>query len=334
MSGSVVRVLRSVCRQQIKRSLNTGKCNCFQLRQHYYPQEQPHHHHGGNRNSNQGFGRATKICFGIFAGGVATCAAIAYALDRSVVQASHNLAHPPNLPWEFDGVLSTLNHGAIRRGWTVYKMVCSTCHSLKYVAFKDFVDVCFSEQEARDIAAEYEVEDGPDESGEMFMRECKLQDKIPGPYANEEAARAANNGALPPDLSYITNARENGKNYVFHLLTAYTDPPAGIELRDGQGFNPYFENGALGMAEMLQDGLVDYDDGTPAYKSQMAKDVVEFLTWTANQDWDTRKIVFFKGIGICVIMFAGFCTMYRARKTHHKYTKLHFLSKNKNQKCP
>ncbi|NP_001127783.1 cytochrome c-1 like [Nasonia vitripennis] len=271
-------------------------------------------------------GRATNTCLGILTGAAAT---VLYALDRSVLEAGHLSVHPADHPWTFRGALSSLDHSAIRRGWQVYKTVCSACHSIKYVSFKDLVDVCFTEEEARDIAAEYEVEDGPDENGEYSTRPCKLPDRVPSPYPNEESARAANNGAYPVDLSYVVNARPRGRDYVFGLLTGYTEPPAGVELRDGQAFNPYFEGGSIGMAEMLQDGLVDYDDGTPAYKSQMAKDVVEFLVWTSNQDWDCRKLLCFKGVCIGFLLVASIYPIFRQRMNLHRNTRICFVPRKK-----
>lgn len=155
------------------------------------------------------------------------------------------------------------------------------------------------------IAAEYEVDDGPDDQGNYYKRPGKLSDSIPSPFPNEEAARAANNGAYPPDLSYIVLARPNGQNYVFSLLTGYMDPPAGVTLLESQHFNPYFPGAAIAMVEMLQDGIVDYEDGTPATKSQMSKDIVEFLVWTSSQEHDRRKLLTLRVIGISIILFTS-----------------------------
>ncbi|KAJ2858164.1 cytochrome c1, partial [Coemansia erecta] len=126
-------------------------------------------------------------------------------------------------------------------------------------------------------------------TGDMFQRPGKLTDPIPPPYANEEAARAANAGALPPDLSLITKARHGGVDYIYSLLTGYCDPPAGVEVREGLNYNPYFPGGAIAMAQNIFDGVVEFEDGTPNTASQIAKDVVTFLNWAAEPELDDRK---------------------------------------------
>lgn len=134
-----------------------------------------------------------------------------------------------------------------------------------------------------------QVQDGPNEFGKMYMRPGKLSDAVPSPYPNEEAARAANNGAYPPDLSYIVLARHGYENYIFSLLTGYQDAPAGVVIGEGQYFNPYFPGGAISMAQALYDEAVEYSDGTPPTASQLAKDVTTFLAWCAQPEHDKRK---------------------------------------------
>lgn len=177
----------------------------------------------------------------------------------------------------------------MRRGWEVYKQVCAACHSMKFVAYREFVGAFLTEDEARAEAAEQMITDGPDAEGKMFQRPGKLSDYLPKPYPNEEAARFANNGAYPPDLTYITLAREQQEDYVFSLLTGYCDPPAGIKLGEGQHYNPYFIGGAIGMAPPLYNEAIEYSDGTPATKSQLAKDVATFLVWAGQPEHDERK---------------------------------------------
>lgn len=133
------------------------------------------------------------------------------------------------------------------------------------------------------------MQDGPNEFGQMFMRPGKLSDSFPSPYPNEEAARAANNGAYPPDLSYIILARHGNEDYVFSLLTGYQDAPAGFVIGEGQHFNPYFPGGAISMAQALYNEAAEYSDGTPATASQLAKDVTTFLSWCAQPEHDGRK---------------------------------------------
>jgi len=227
-------------------------------------------------------------------------AAVAYKLDQSV-KADLTL-HPPHLHWSHSGLLDSLDHSSIRRGYQVYKQVCAACHSLRYMAYRNLVGVSHTELEAKTEAEEVQVQDGPDESGEMFMRPGKLSDYFPKPFANDAAAAAANNGAIPPDLSYIVLARHGNEDYIYHLLNGYCDPPAGIELRDGQHFNPYFPGGAIGMGAPLYNEIIEYDDGTPATLSQLAKDVCTFLTWTASPEHDMRKKMSIKGLGMLTIL--------------------------------
>jgi ubiquinol-cytochrome c reductase cytochrome c1 subunit len=171
----------------------------------------------------------------------------------------------------------------------VYKQVCSACHSMRFIAYRNLVGVSHTETEAKREAEECMVTDGPNDTGLMFQRAGKLSDYFPSPYANDEAARHANNGSLPPDLSYITAARHGGEDYVFSLLTGYCEAPAGILLREGQYFNPYFPGGAISMAQAIYSEVIEYSDGTPATASQLAKDVSVFLKWAAEPEHDDRK---------------------------------------------
>jgi ubiquinol-cytochrome c reductase cytochrome c1 subunit len=191
--------------------------------------------------------------------------------------------------WPHDGPLSSFDVKSIRRGFQVYREVCASCHSLDKIAFRNLVGVTHSEEEAKKIAESYEIEDGPNDDGEMFERPGKLSDKLPNPYKNEPAARAANNGALPPDLSLMVKARHGGADYVFALLTGFEEPPAGKVMLPGLHYNPYFAGGAIGMESPIREGALEYEDGTPATRAQMAKDVTCFLAWTAEPEHDDRK---------------------------------------------
>ncbi|XP_051136170.1 cytochrome c1-2, heme protein, mitochondrial-like [Andrographis paniculata] len=225
------------------------------------------------------------------ASGLLSCTAIAYASD----EAEHGL-ESPNYPWPHKGILNSYDHASIRRGHQVYQQVCASCHSMSLISYRDLVGVAYTEEETKAMAAEIEVSDGPNDEGEMYTRPGKLSDRFPEPYANEQAARFANGGAYPPDLSLITKARHNGQNYVFALLTGYRDPPAGVTIRDGLHYNPYFPGGAIAMPKMLNDGAVEYEDGTPATEAQMGKDVVSFLSWAAEPEMEERKLMGFKWI--------------------------------------
>ncbi|KAF5355255.1 hypothetical protein D9758_006026 [Tetrapyrgos nigripes] len=214
--------------------------------------------------------------------------------------------HPPHYPWPHGGFFDSFDHArqVIRRGYQVYREVCAACHSLDRIAWRNLVGVSHTVDETRAMAEEVEYQDGPNDEGEMFMRPGKLSDYMPGPYPNEEAARAGNAGALPPDLSLIVKARHGGADYIFALLTGYIDPPAGVEIREGMNYNPFFPGGAISMARVLFDGLVEYDDGTPATTAQMAKDVVTFLNWAAEPEHDERKKTGIKAVILFSTLFA------------------------------
>ncbi|KAF8801301.1 hypothetical protein BYT27DRAFT_7174337 [Phlegmacium glaucopus] len=212
--------------------------------------------------------------------------------------------HPPAYPWSHKGILDTFDHASIRRGYQVYREVCAACHSLDRIAWRNLVGVSHTADEARAMAEEVEYTDGPNAEGEMFQRPGKLADYMPSPYPNEEAARAGNAGAYPPDLSLMVKARHGGADYIFSLLTGYIDPPAGVEIREGMNYNPFFPGGAISMARVLFDGLVEYEDGTPATTSQMAKDVATFLSWAAEPEHDERKKYGIKAVIIFSTLFA------------------------------
>ncbi|KAG6007169.1 cytochrome c1 [Claviceps maximensis] len=198
--------------------------------------------------------------------------------------------HATAYPWVHQQWLKTFDHQALRRGFQVYREVCASCHSLSRIPYRTLVGSVLTVDEAKALAEENEYPGEPDDQGEIQMRPGKLADYIPDPYKNEEAARAANNGALPPDLSLIVKGRHGGCDYIFSLLTGYPEePPAGAQVAPGMNFNPYFPGTGIGMARVLYDGLVEYEDGTPASTSQMAKDVVEFLNWAAEPEMDDRK---------------------------------------------
>jgi len=212
--------------------------------------------------------------------------------------------HPTHYPWEHQKWSKTFDHQALRRGFQVYREVCASCHSLYRIPYRALVGTILTVDEAKAMAEENEYEGEPDSEGEPTQRPGKLSDYLPSPYKNDEAARAANNGALPPDLSLMVKARHGGCDYIFSLLTGYPeDPPAGAVVQSGLNFNPYFPGTGIAMARVLYDGLVEYEDGTPATTAQMAKDVVEFLNWAAEPEMDTRKKMGWKILGVTAILF-------------------------------
>lgn len=223
-------------------------------------------------------------------------------ISQQNANASDDALAAPNFPWNHRLPWQSFDHASIRRGYFVYKQVCATCHSLDRIAYRNLVDVAMTEEEAKEEAAEIEVKDGPNDEGEMFERPGKLSDYIPAPYPNENAARFANNGALPPDLSLMVKARGGKEDYIFSLLTGYRQPPHGVTIREGLYYNPYFPGGAIAMTQALSNDQVEYDDGTPASISQMAKDVSTFLAWAAEPEHDERKRLGIKTIFILTLM--------------------------------
>jgi ubiquinol-cytochrome c reductase cytochrome c1 subunit len=191
--------------------------------------------------------------------------------------------------WSFDGMFGTFDRAAAQRGLQVYREVCSTCHSLKYIAVRNLAELGYSEDEVKAIAAQYQITDGPDDQGEMYQRPGKPTDTFPPPFPNEQAARAANGGALPPDLSLITKARAGGADYVYSLLQGYREPPAGEAGPEGTHYNAYFPSHWIAMPSPLDHGLVSYADGTEATVEQMAADVTNFLAWAAEPTLEVRK---------------------------------------------
>ena len=213
---------------------------------------------------------------------------LAWAFVAPAAQASEGTALPSQ-PWSFDGLLGTYDRAALQRGLHVYQQVCAACHGLKYVAYRNLTDLDFNEGEAKAIAAAYEVEDGPNDEGEMFTRPARLSDRFPSPFPNDKAARAANNGALPPDLSLIVKARPGGPDYLYGILTGYHEPPAGFEVGEGMYYNAVMPGNQIAMPPPLSEGQVEFADGTTANVEQMSRDVTQFLAWAAEPTLEARK---------------------------------------------
>merc|ERR1712194_608536 len=194
----------------------------------------------------------------------------------------------------------------MRRGFEVYRQVCSTCHSLD-ICFRNLVNNTHTEEQAKALAQTYEVMDGPNAEGDMFERPAKLSDRFPPPYENDAVAAFANGGGIPPDLSCVVKARHSGPDYVFSLLTSYADAPPGVEIGD-LSWNPYFPGGAIAMGPPLADGGVEYEDGTYASVPQQAKDVVNFLAWASEPESDERKMMGMQWIlaGTTMAVLAGY----------------------------
>jgi ubiquinol-cytochrome c reductase cytochrome c1 subunit len=227
--------------------------------------------------------------------------------------------HPKQMKWNFDGYFGSFDRASIQRGFQVYKEICSACHGLSRVAYRNLQEIGFSENEVKQIASEALVTDGPNDEGEMFERAGLPSDKFVGPYANEQAARAANGGAYPPDLSLIVKARHDGPNYVYSLLTGYEEAPDGFPLTNGKNYNPYFEGRQISMPSPINDdGQVEYKDGTFAAKEQMVIDVVNFLQWAAEPETEHRKKM---GVRTMIFLAILFVILIAAKKAVWKNVK-------------
>ncbi len=207
--------------------------------------------------------------------------------------------------WSFKGIFGKFDRATLQRGYQVYTEVCSSCHSMKYLSYRNLTEKGgpeFSEAQAKAIAASFEVKDGPNADGDMYTRPGKLSDKFVMPYENVKAAQAANGGAYPPDMSVLVKARGGGVDYIYSLLQGYEDPPAGIILDDGVYYNKYMYGNKIKMANQLSDGLVEYADGTNATVEQMSKDVTTFLMWAAEPHLESRHQMGFKAIVYLIIL--------------------------------
>jgi len=296
--------------------------------------------------------KKTILC-SLIAGSVLALAGVAHAAGGGAEELKHN-------HWHFSGPFGSYDKEAVQRGFQVYKTVCASCHAVEQLSFRNLGEKggpfylaecpagvpastnCSNPSEnpvVKAIAAEYEVTDGPDDFGDMFKRPGLPSDKIPGPYANEQQARAANGGALPPNLALVIKARHHGPDYVYSLLTGYEETPISVSLAPNQHYNPYFAGdmsqflkaeyrdeeghpldgvevppgGVLAMIPPLSDGVVDYaDKSVPQTVDQYAKDVVEFLTWASEPKMEQRKSLGVVTIGYLLILTLILFFSYRA----------------------
>ena len=207
--------------------------------------------------------------------------------------------------WSFEGIFGTFDRSSLQRGYQVYQEVCSGCHSIQHLSYRNLSEKGgpeFSLDEAKAIAAQFEVTDGPNDDGEMFTRPRRLSDKFVNPFPNIQAATAANGGAYPPDMSVLVKARKGGADYIYSLLLGYEEVPAGYELDDGVYYNKYMPGNIIMMSKPLSEGAVEYSDGTQATEAQMAKDVVTFLTWAAEPNLEARHKMGFKVFIFLIIL--------------------------------
>ena len=207
--------------------------------------------------------------------------------------------------WSFEGVFGTFDRASLQRGYQVYQEVCSGCHSVKHLSYRNLSEKGgpeFSLEESKAIAAQFEITDGPNEDGEMFTRPARLSDKFASPFPNVKAAAAANDGAYPPDMSVLAKARKGGADYIYSLLMGYEEAPTGYELDDGVYYNKYMPGYKIKMSEPISDGIVEYADGTETTKDQISKDVTTFLVWAADPHLEARHRMGFKVFFFLIIL--------------------------------
>lgn len=263
--------------------------------------------------------------------------ALAAALCAAPAGASETAQHedpPIRFDWSFSGVFGRYDKAQLRRGFKVYKEVCSTCHSVKMLAFRNLGQPGgpeFTEKEVAELAASYKIKDGPNDAGEYFDRPGRPSDRFPPPFANEQAARAAMSGAYPPDMSVLAKARgysrgfptflfdalpgfsyqEHGVDYITSLMEGYRDPPPDVKVPEGQFYDPYMPGRRLGMPPPLSDGVVTYDDGAPQTIEQYAKDVSAFLMWVAEPHLEARKRI---GLGVVSFLLVFAALLYFTKR--------------------
>ena len=208
---------------------------------------------------------------------------------------------PLKVDWSFKGLTGKFDRASLQRGYQVYKEVCSSCHSMKYLSYRNLGEKGgpeFTLDEVKSIAASFEVQDGPDSQGEMFIRPGRPSDKFVSPYPNMNASMAANGGAYPPDMSVLVKARSGGANYIYSVLMGYEEKPEGFIIDDGVYYNKYMSGNKIKMSKPLVEGIIEYTDGTLATEDQMAKDVTTFLTWAAEPELEARH-----KLGIKVLIY-------------------------------
>ena len=226
-------------------------------------------------------------------------AALAAGLAVSAPAGAAEAPPPPAQDWSFSGIFGTFDRATLRRGYQVYDEVCSACHGLDLLSYRNLIEIGFSADQVKAIAAEKDVLVGPDAEGEMFERPAKPADRFVSPFPNDNAARFSNNGSLPPDLSLMTKARFGGADYLYALLTGFEEePPEGVEMFEDMYYNAYFPGHQIAMAPPLDDGMVEYADGTEPTLAEAAHDVSAFLAWAAEPALEERK-----RLGVKVMLF-------------------------------
>ncbi len=257
----------------------------------------------------------TSLFHRLTAAGAAVAGAASLTIAAAPALGQDEALEPEHHHWHFAGPTGTFDRAALQRGYQVYREVCAACHSMEHLSFRNLGQEGgpFHSDEypnpndnpvIKALAAQFTVTDGPDDAGSMFERPGRPSDRLPSPFPNDQLARLANGGALPPDLSVIVKARHHGPDYVRSLLTGYLEPPEGVSVPPGSYYNPWFPGGEIRMAPPLPEGRVIYADGTQATTEQMAEDVVELLTWAADPHTEQRKRT-----GIVVLAYLAVLTI-------------------------
>jgi ubiquinol-cytochrome c reductase cytochrome c1 subunit len=235
--------------------------------------------------------------------------ALAILLAAGTAAAAEGEVDLPHQEWSFHSIFGTYDEAAVQRGFLVYKDVCAACHSMNLLSYRHLSGTGLGEDQIKAVAASVQVPDGPNDEGEMFERAGLPSDRFKAPFPNEQAARAANNGALPPDLSLMCKARVGGPDHTYAILTGYEEPPAGFQVNEGMNYNKYFAVGAhqIAMPPPLSDGVVTYPDGTEATVPQMARDVSHFLCWAAEPNLNERHQI---GVGVMLFLIVLTACLY------------------------
>jgi cytochrome c1 len=240
--------------------------------------------------------------------------------------AQQNDNHAPEIApqsWSFTPPFGTYDDAQLQRGFEVYKQVCATCHSMRLLSYRNLGEPGgpeFSPKAVETLASQVQVTDGPNEKGEMFQRPARPSDRFRSPFANEQLARVANNGALPPDLSTMAKAREGGPDYIYAILTGYRDPPQGFQLAPGMHYNQAFPGHQIAMPPPLSDGVITYADGTKPTLDNYARDVSAYLMWAAEPKLEERHKT---GARVMIFLLVFAVIMYLAKRTvwarlHHR----------------
>lgn len=241
--------------------------------------------------------------------GVVMAAVTPMALTPAI--AAEGVPTPPSQNWSFERLFGTFDLASAQRGLQVYTEVCSACHSLRLLSYRDLEGIGLTPAQIKAFAAQFTVPQGLDDQGAPKEGPATPANRFKSPFPNDKAARAGNNGASPPDLSLISNAFLNGPDYIYGVLTGYSDPPASMQMMDGMSYNKYFAGHQIAMPKPLNDGQVTYADGTTASVEQMAKDVVTFLTWAANPEMVERKQM---GVRVILFLLLMTCVTYAVKR--------------------